>query len=118
MALSPINHIAHHILFISRQRQLDTENRSSLKVSKDTAKDVKISDAVETVASSDDSLRLKEDQYHQIKRQLHIPKKMCCDLIVWTLDDLAIIPIAKDANWAINSETLTHFYFIIRASGI
>lgn len=47
IALSPINHIAQHILFISRQRQIDTENRSSLKVSRDTAKDVKIPDAVE-----------------------------------------------------------------------
>lgn len=43
---------------------------------------------------------------------------MFCDLIVWTLEDLAIIPIAKDANWAINIEKLTNFYFTVHASSI
>lgn len=50
--------------------------------------------------AANDSLYLKEDsdQYHQIQGQLHITNKMCCDMIVWTLDDIAINPIAKDAT--------------------
>lgn len=43
---------------------------------------------------------------------------MCCDLIVWTLEDLATIPIAKDANWAINFEKLPNFYFTVYAKSI
>lgn len=63
--------------------------------------------------ATDDSYDLKEDSdcYHHIHGQLHFINKMCCDLILWTLNDLAFIRIAKDANWAINIEMLTDFYF-------
>lgn len=47
-----------------------------------------------------------------------ITNKKFCELIVWTLEDLAIIPIAKDANRAINIEKLTNFYFTVHASSI
>lgn len=83
-----------------------------------SAKDMKIKDAVETVPgffleTADGYLHLKEDSdyYHQIQGQLYITKKKCCDLIVWTPTDLAIIRMVKDINWSANIEKLIDFYF-------
>ncbi|XP_055998890.1 uncharacterized protein LOC130047587 [Ostrea edulis] len=83
-----------------------------------SARDMKIADAVEVVKEFflekvADQLHLKEntDYYHQVQGQLHIANKMCCDLVVWTQEDLAIIRIARDDNWAINIEKLINFYF-------
>lgn len=83
-----------------------------------SAKDMKIKDAVETVPgffleTADGYLHLKEDSdyYHQIQGQLYITKKKCCDLIVWTPTDLAIIRMVKDINWSANIEKLINFYF-------
>ena len=61
----------------------------------------------------DDSLHLKEDHdyFHQIQGQLHITGKLCCDLLVWTNMDLAIIRIARDDQWAPNLAKLSEFYF-------
>ena len=58
-------------------------------------------------------LHLKEnhDYYHQVQGQLHIANKMCCDLVIWTQEDLAIIRIARDDNWAMNIDKLINFYF-------
>lgn len=79
---------------------------------------MKIKDAFETVPgffleTADGYLHLKEDSdyYHQIQGQLYITKKKCCDLIVWTPTDLAIIRMVKDINWSANIEKLINFYF-------
>lgn len=63
--------------------------------------------------TADGYLHLKEDSdyYHQIQGQLYITKKKCCDLIVWTPTDLAIIRMVKDINWSANIEKLIDFYF-------
>lgn len=63
--------------------------------------------------TADGYLHLKEDSdyYNQIQGQLYITKKKCCDLVVWTPTDLAIIRIVKDRNWSANIEKIIDFYF-------
>ncbi|XP_062611462.1 uncharacterized protein LOC134273287 [Saccostrea cucullata] len=61
----------------------------------------------------EDSLHLKTDHayYHQIQGQLYMCNKNCCDLMVWTPVDCAIIRIVKDKEWAKNVTVLVDFYF-------
>ncbi len=56
------------------------------------------------------SLDEKHPYYHQIQGQLYVMNKMCCDLIVWTTKDTAVIRIARDLDWLPNLSKLKEFY--------
>lgn len=56
-------------------------------------------------------LKTTHEYYDQIQGQLHILNKACCDLIVWTPMDLAIVRIHSDINWKPNIVKLMDFYF-------
>ncbi len=56
-------------------------------------------------------LKPKHKYYHQIQGQLHITKKQCCDLIVWTTKDMQVIRIVVDESWKCNITKLIQFYF-------
>ena len=56
-------------------------------------------------------LKTTHSYYDQIQGQLHIMNKACCDLVVWTPLDIAIVRIPSDISWKANISKLLDFYF-------
>lgn len=70
--------------------------------------------------SEDDNLTLKtrSNYFHQLQGQLYLTGKQCCDLVVWTNKDLAIVRVPKDPEWQPNIQKLIDFYFNTFIPGI
>lgn len=51
------------------------------------------------------------DYFHQIQGHMHLANKKGGFLVVWTPKEIAVVPIKKQANWAINIEKMENFYF-------
>lgn len=56
-------------------------------------------------------LKTEHTYHHQVQAQLHITNKACCDFVVWTKKDIAIVRIAREASWLQNLNKLIDFYF-------
>ncbi|XP_048732557.1 uncharacterized protein LOC130053051 [Ostrea edulis] len=59
------------------------------------------------------TLNLKErhDYWHQIQGQLYLTGTTCCDFVVWTPVDMAVIRILRDELWQSNLTNMIEFYF-------
>jgi hypothetical protein len=57
------------------------------------------------------TLDKKHQYYAQIQGQLHITGTDCCDLIVWTPQDIMVVRVARDDAWRDNISKLIEFYF-------
>ena len=51
------------------------------------------------------------DYYHQIQGQLHLTKKSCADLVIWTTKSVEVVRINREDQWKENIDRMIDFYF-------